>query len=234
MSATWLRVVLTPFLAAGLASGPLRGEDPPPVQKKDILRSQENLKKIGGAFHDFQTANLMLPRDLLTADGKPLHSWRVAILPHLGEEELFKQFKLHEPWDSAHNKKLIPKIPTVYAPVRVKAKEGETFYQVFSGAPALFGPKSFTKIPGSVPDGTSRTGMVFEAGRPVVWTKPADLPFDEETPLPKLGGMFDGEFNVCLVDGSVLHVKKNANEKLLKLLIMPADGWAFDLAKLKK
>jgi hypothetical protein len=82
---TALRVVLTGLLAAGLASRPVRGEEPPPVQKKDILRSQKNLKKIGGAFHDFQTANLVLPRDLLAADGKPLHSWRVAILPHLGE-----------------------------------------------------------------------------------------------------------------------------------------------------
>ena len=132
----WLHVVLTASPALGLASQPVSGEEPPPVQKKDILSAQENPQKIGGAFHDFQTANLLLPRDLLAADGKPLHSWRVAILPHLGEEELFKQFKLHEPWDSEHNKKLIPKIPSVYAPVHVKAKEGETFYQVFYRAPA--------------------------------------------------------------------------------------------------
>jgi hypothetical protein len=76
--------------------------------------------------------------------------------------------------------------------------------------------------------------LVFEAGRPVIWTRPADMPFDETKPLPKLGGMFDGEFNVCLADRSVLHVKKNADEKLIKLLIMPADGYAFDLDELKK
>lgn len=231
---TALPVTLTAFLIAVLASPPVHGDDPPPVQKQDILRSQENLKKIGKAFHDFHTANLLLPRNMLAADGKPLHSWRVAILPHLGEEELFKQFKLHEPWDSAHNKKLIPKIPKVYAPLRVEAKKGETFYQIFSGAPALFGPNHLPKFPGSIPDGTTRTGTVFEAGKRVIWTKPADMPFDEEKPLPPLGGMFDGEFNVCLADGSVLHVKKDANEKLLKLLIMPADGYAFDLDELKK
>ena len=50
-----------------------------------------------------------------------------------------------------------------------------------------------------MPDGTSNTGLVFEAGEPVIWTKPADLPFDEKKPLPKLGGMFGGECNVVIV-----------------------------------
>ena len=61
----------------------------------------------------------------------------MVILPYLGEEDLYKQFKLNEPWDSVHNKKLIPKMPRIYAPIRVKAKEGETFYQVFTGEKLL-------------------------------------------------------------------------------------------------
>ena len=123
---------------------------------------------------------------------------------------------------SDNNKKLIAQMPKVYAPIRVKAKEGETFYQVFTGKNALFGGKAAT-LPG-ITDGTSNTGMIFEAGEPVIWTKPADLAFDEEKPLPKLGGLFDGEFHVCLGDGSVTRIKKGADEKELKRLIMPADG----------
>ena len=37
-------------------------------------------------------------------DGRPLHSWRVLLLPYLDEEELYKQLRLDEPWDSPHNK----------------------------------------------------------------------------------------------------------------------------------
>ena len=66
--------------------------------------------------------------------------------------------------------------------------------------------------------------MVFEAGEPVVWTKPADLPFDEKKPLPKLGGLFDGVFHVGLCDGSVQRCRKDANVDELRKLIMPADG----------
>ena len=164
-----------------------------------LLCSQENLKKIGGAFHDFQTANLMLPRDMLAADGTPLHSLRVAILPHLGEEELFKQFKLHEPWDSEHNKKLIPKIPTAYETGGGKRRRARPSTTSFGGKTALFGPESpSSRIPGSTPDGTSGTGLVFEAGQPgaILDQGRRRCRLMRKAAPQKLGGMFDGEFNV--------------------------------------
>jgi hypothetical protein len=200
-----------------------RGADSPAAPRIDIGLSQHNLKRIGIAFHSFHDANLSLPIDLATSEGKPLLSWRVVILPYLGEEELYKQFKLNEPSDSVHNRNLIPKMPRVYAPFRVKAKEGETFYQVFAGKDAVFEPGKLRRIP-SIADGTSNTGLVFEAGEPVIWTKPSDMPFDENRPLPKLGGMFGGESNVVMCDGWVARIKKGANEKQLKLIIMPDDG----------
>jgi hypothetical protein len=165
-----------------------------------------------------------LPIDLAAADGKPLLSWRVVILPHLGEEELYKQFKLNEPWDSAHNRKLIAKRPRVYAPFRVTAREGETFYQVFKGKDTLFPPGKLMRI-ADITDGSSNTGLIFEAGEPVVWTKPADLHFDDEKPLPKLGGMFGGECGVVLCDGRVERLRKNANDEHVRRLIMPNDGY---------
>ena len=76
--------------------------------------------------------------------------------------------------------------------------------------------------------------MVFEAGEPVIWSKPADLPFDEKKALPKLGGLFDGDFFVCMGDGAVRRIKKDADEKELKRLIMPADGEVIDFKKLDK
>jgi len=60
------------------------------------------------------------------------------------------------------------------------------------------------KFPASFTDGTSNTALIFEAGEPITWTKPDELVYDEKKALPKLGGLFDGEFNVALADGSVL------------------------------
>jgi hypothetical protein len=209
----------------------LGADDPLPITKKDLNTSKDNLKQIGLAFLNYESAYAYYPGDILDKDGKPLLSWRVAILPFLEEDKLYKEFKLDEPWDSDNNKKLIEKIPKFYAPVRVKAKAGETFYQVFEGEDALFGLKKMPKIV-SITDGTANTGMVFEAGDPVIWSKPADLHFDQKKPLPKLGGMFDGEILVAMCDGSVKHLKKKADEEQLKYLIMPADGNVIDFSKL--
>ena len=112
-------------------------------------------------------------------------------------------------------------------------KAGETFYQVFTGEKAVFAPGRKVKIL-SFEDGTSNTGLVYEAGEPVAWTKPSDLAYDEKKPVPKLGGLFGGEFYVVMGDGSVLLIKKDPDEKDLRKLIMPSDGEPLDLSKLVK
>src|SRR5262249_49752206 len=81
-----------------------------------FVQHRDNLKKIGYAFHDFHNVNKHLPAHAIYSnDGKtPLLSWRVAILPYIGEAALYREFKLDEPWDSAHNRKLIAKMPKLY------------------------------------------------------------------------------------------------------------------------
>ena len=215
-----------------LAISATSGDDQPAITKKDLKTSTNNLKQIALGFHSYHDAYGHLPGNIEDKDGKPLLSWRVAILPFLEQDALYKQFKMDEPWDSDNNKKLIEKMPEIYAPVRVKAKAGETFYQVFEGEDALFGPKKKPPIV-SITDGTSNTGMVFEAGETVSWSKPADMHFDQKKPLPKLGGLFDGESLVAMCDGSVKHLKKKPDEQQLKYMIMPADGNVIDFSKLE-
>jgi hypothetical protein len=228
-------VVMVALLVGGVYALPsTRADDAPAITKKDLRTSDNNLKQIALAFHNYFSANNKLPGDILDKDGKPLLSWRVEILPYLEEQQLYMQFKMDEPWDSATNKKLIEKMPKLYAPVRVKAKAGETFYQTFTGKGTLFVDHKPAYTIGNIPDGTSNTGLVFEAGEPVTWSKPADMPFDENKPLPKLGGLFDGECHVAMCDGSVRILKKNPDEKELKHLIMPADGNVIDFKKLEK
>jgi hypothetical protein len=225
------------LVLTGLAGGaaPVPKADPlPAITKEHLEASRENLKEITLACINYSDTFAKMPTNIEDKDGQPLLSWRVAILPFLEQNNLFNQFKLDEPWDSADNKKLIEQMPKIYAPIRVKSKAGETYYQVFYGENALFGPKLQPKFPASIPDGTANTGMVFEAGEPVIWTKPADLPFNEKKPLPKLGGLFDGDFHVGMCDGSVFMIKKDFDAKEMKLLIMPADGNVIDLDKLKK
>lgn len=222
------------FLGSLFAVPAISADDLPAITKQDRDQSSNNLKQIILSFHNYNDTYNFMPGDILDKNGKPLLSWRVAILPFIEENPLYMQFKLDEPWDSANNKKLIEKMPKIYAPVRVKAKAGETYYQVFVGDDALFGPKKKPVIPASIPDGTSNTGFVFEAGEPVIWSKPADLAFDAKKELPKLGGLFNGDFHVGMGDGSVRFLKKDADEQQLKYLIMPADGNIIEFKKLDK
>src|SRR5205823_4651732 len=127
------------------SAAPVPKEPPvPAVTPEHLTASRKNVEQIVlGAIYCSDTNVSRLPTDVTDKDGKPLLSWRVALLPYIDIElqELHKQFKLDESWDSEHNKKLIEKMPKVYAPVRVRAKAGETYYQVFTGKDALFGPK---------------------------------------------------------------------------------------------
>src|SRR5262249_6139038 len=137
------------------------------------MQSANNLKQITLALHNYESAYGRLPAHAIySKDGKALLSWRVAILPFIEQDALYKKFKLDEPWDSPHNKKLIPLMPPIYKPVRGKATEKfGTFYQVFFGNGAIFEGKSGIRIT-DIFDGTSNTIMVAEAGKDVIWSKP--------------------------------------------------------------
>jgi hypothetical protein len=230
--ARWLLFVM-PALLAGYGLALYAERDKP--TRKDFIETQQRLKQIGIAFHGYGADHKdRWADDITDKDGRVLLSWRVALLPYLDEQKLYKEFKLDEPWDGEHNKKLVAKMPKVYAPVRGKAKPGETYYQRFVGKDALFNERGTDFTIPTIPDGTSNTALVAEAGDRVVWTKPADLPFNKKAPLPKLGGLFDGDFHVLLCDGSVYLFRKDYDPDDMKKVIMPADGNRVDLDLLRK
>jgi len=85
-----------------------------------------------------------------------------------------------------------------------------------------------------ITDGTSVTALAVEAGTAVEWTKPADVPFDPKKELPKLGGHFDGEFNLLLCDGTVMAVRKDFHAETMKCVIQRNDGTVVSLELLQK
>jgi hypothetical protein len=183
-------------------------------------RSTANLQRLAFAVHSFVDANrrAMPAVANFTRDGKPLLSWRVHVLPFLGEEKLYKEFHLDEPWDSEHNKKLLDRMPEVYrGPSRRLTEQGKTVYLAPVGKDLAFsgGPAGRT-FPQDFPDGTSNTILLVEAddAHAVEWTKPADLEVDRRRPDAGLARVL-GDFLVALADGSARRVKTTVSKETL-------------------
>ncbi len=191
-------------------------------------RSANNLKQLTQAMFSYHNRHARLPAEAIFGDdGKPLLSWRVALLPELGHEELFNQFKLDEPWDSAHNKKLLDQMPEVFAPPGAESiMRKTTLYRVFVGPDTPFKGRDGVPL-SSFADGPANTILIVEAAEDVPWTKPEELPFSPDKPLPELGGTYGDGFNAAFADGAVRFILKGVKEELLRRAITRNDGQPF-------
>lgn len=190
-----------------------------------------NLKRLALAAHIHHDKQKQLPAHAIySADGKPLLSWRVRLLPYLEEENLSKRFRLDEPWDSDHNKKFIPLMPKVYALPSDEARaEGKTYYQAVVGDDTIWPRRPVGLWLNRITDGTSNTVLFVEAATPVIWTKPDDVVYDAAKPLPKFGRNPALPFTVAFADGSVRSIPRTMPEPAVRAILTAAGGEVIDL-----
>lgn len=188
----------------------------------DPERPANNDRAIARAFDAYHAQHGTFPPSAIRGkDGKALLSWRVALLPYLGEEGLYREFHLDESWDSAHNRMLIDRMPGVYAedrrtPYRPRPR---TPYQVFVGKDSVFeGPGGLGRE--DIRGASGNTLLVVRTQRLVPWTKPEDLPFPAEGAPGGEGLMVH---SAIMADGSVLSRAGNGT-----------DGCSFDEKMLRR
>jgi hypothetical protein len=182
------------------------------------------LQLIGLAMHNHHVARGAFPaacsRDMA---GRPLLSWRVHLLPWLGQEDLYHQFRLDQPWDSPHNAALLARIPAVYqtggaatGQTRIVALIGPGTPFASSRGPAL---RDFT-------GGPDHTILMVECGpdRAVPWTQPDDRPFDSDNPISALGTIDAAGFLALFGDGRVEIIRPEISPAELRDLLTHAGG----------
>lgn len=153
-------------------------------------RIQGRLSQVALAASNCNDTFRRFPRDVYNSDVgrreekpieevRPLLSWRVWILPFLGETALFDKFNLEEPWDSEHNKKLITRMPaSLVSPhfSREATKAGKTGLVAVTGDQTLIsGNKNIRE--NDIEDGVKNTLLFVEVKEEhgVIWTKPEDV-----------------------------------------------------------
>jgi hypothetical protein len=183
------------------------------------MACQNNLKVIGMAVLQHENATGILPAAITDADGTPLLSWRVAILPYIEEKVLYDQFHLDEPWDSEHNKALIPLMPKCYACPSADLEPGTTRYLLLDGPGTAFEREKLVVGAGAAARirGLRRGALERPAGETIIvveapvhmaveWTKPAELSVSaaEAANLAEQGdGHGGGVRHAAFADGTV-------------------------------
>lgn len=191
------------------------------------MQGSNNLKQLQLAALNYESAYKKFPaRNIVTKDGKPLLSWRVALLPYLEQNELYQQFHLDEPWDSPHNSKLISKMPATYRDPQASAPPGYTCYVApyEKGTAWSGGAIKFSQMT----DGSSNTLSFLQVAGPhaVPWTSPDDLDVTGMAPaqfFPRNGA------NSVLMDGSVRFLSSTIDVKVFRALLTHQGGEVVNL-----
>jgi len=135
-------------------------------------------KKILQALHQYHDTHIHFPPAYVAGeDGKPMHSWRVLLLPHLGERALFDQYDMNQPWDSPANLEVAKRIPAVYQNGGIKS-DGPypvTPFQAISGKGTILAEDQTSRF-ADIKNGVGNTAaFMVNFATPVVWTAPEDI-----------------------------------------------------------
>lgn len=163
------------------------------------------LRQIGLAMHNYHdTFNRFPAQSFKDENGRPLLSWRVAILPYIEQQTLYDQFHFDEPWDSEHNLSLLDKMPAIYRTTASEDRPFHTNFQVIEAGNSIFPADSDGERIASIFDGTSNTFMVLESTDEgaVEWTRPDDIVPDMDL-WTQLFGESRDSFMAVFADGAV-------------------------------
>lgn len=199
-------------------------------RQRDIAACQNNLQRIAKALNDYAAAHGSYPPAIVRdASGKALHSWRVLILPFLGESSLYARYDLGKSWDSTENATMVAQCPSVFISPGTANSNGstESNYMLLTGPNTIFlGNKSLA--PKDIGDGLENTLLVVEVqNSKISWTEPIDIDYTKLNPKigslgpNAIGGSHATGATAVLADGTPIWIPSDTSPTLLNSIITP-------------
>ena len=195
---------------------------PAPRASREAARRMScgnSLKQIALAMGNYHEVYDQFPPAYIADErGKPMHSWRVLLLPFLEQQALYEQYRFDEPWDGPNNRLLSDQIPGVYRCPSYRYDrehhhdgteddEQLTQYVALVGAETVFSPGEAIRL-ADITDGTEDTLVVVEIHAECVhWMSPRDVGPEKFIELLDSGHAKDkhhpGGLQAATADGAV-------------------------------
>jgi hypothetical protein len=196
------------------------------------IQCRNNLKQIAFALQKYH-ANFgcFPPAYIADENGRPMHSWRVLLLPYMEMKPFYDKYDFGEPWDGPNNSRLANQRPEVYvcpSDYHWSKPPSQTSLVVVVG--------DDTPWPGHEPFSITDDGRNFldtiqiveVADSGISWMEPKDLNIDQmnfainDLSRPGIRSHHRGGAHALFTDGTVRFLTRRDQRDLKKLLRLDA------------
>lgn len=202
---------------------------------------KQNIFFLAFQFRNYHEVEGRLPPACVSdANGKPLYSWRVLLMPYCDREEFFEQYNLEAPWDDEANLKLAqdegfanffgcPTHPEFRDPQDTDFdRHGSRFtnYVAVVGAGTAFPETGEAVSYEDITDGHENTVLLVEiANSDIHWSEPKDLRWDEmsfrvnDPTKPSISSHHQSGPGVVFADGRAMRLSDSMPPDIIKALL---------------